>query len=89
MGNDVYSPRTVARAGAASQVECLSEFSQIVDGNYFLPLSSQEGVTAIPGVANFTACVDLCSLYECQLLTYDYLTLTCAVRVSLAPVYEG
>jgi hypothetical protein len=89
MGNEVFSPQAVARMGATSPVECLSEYSQIVDGNYFLPLSSNEGVTEVPNVANFSACVDLCSSYDCQLVTYDYQTKNCSVRVSQAPVYEG
>lgn len=89
MSNEVYSPRVVARLGAASPVECLSEYSQIVDGNYFLPLSSDDGVLEAQDIADFPACVDLCSLHQCQIVTFDYMTRTCFVRMSLAPVLEG
>jgi len=85
----VFTPRTVARVGAASPLECLSEYSQIVDGSYFLPVSSPEGVTETPGVKSFSACVGFCSDANCQLVTYDYRQQKCYVRVSQAPVYEG
>jgi len=85
----VFTPRTVARIGAASPLECLSEYSQIVDMSYFLPVSSPEGVTETRAVKSFSACVDLCSTAKCQLVTYDYREQICYVRVSQAPVYEG
>lgn len=85
----MFTPRTVAHIGAASPLECLSEYSQIVDGSYFLPVSSPEGVTETPDVKSFSACVDLCYVAQCQLVTYDYRQQQCYVRVSQAPVYEG
>lgn len=87
--NDALSPGVVSRVGAASPVECLSSYSQIVDGNYFLPVSSDEGVTKRSGVRSFSACVDLCSAMKCQIVTYDYATRECFLRVSQTPVLEG
>jgi hypothetical protein len=89
LANDIFSPRTVSRLGAITPVECLSEYSQVRDGEFWLPLSSTEGVTVTPGVTSFAACVDLCTAANCQLLTYDYTAKECHVRVSEAPVYEG
>lgn len=89
LSNDVFIPRTVSRQGAATPIECLSEYVQMSDGNFFIPLSTTEGVTVTPNVTSFAACVELCSNTECQLLTYDYRTRHCSVRVYQAPVYEG
>lgn len=89
LGNDYIAPRTVSRDGAALSIECLSEYSQLSDGSFYLPLSSDAGVAVTDGVLNFTACVELCSEAECQLVTYDYRLRKCSVRVSQAPVYEG
>lgn len=68
---------------------CLSEYSQINDGTYYLPLSSDEGVTVVENVANFTACTQECDKAQCQLITYDYVTKQCYVRVSIAPIMTG
>lgn len=89
MANDIFTPKTVSRIGSTTPVECLSEYSQISDGEFYLLLSSNEGVTVTPGVTNFAACVDLCSAASCQLVTYDYVAKECHVRTSQAPVYEG
>jgi hypothetical protein len=62
---------------------------QIVDGTYHLPLSSDEGVTVVESVPTFTACTQECDKAQCQLVTYDYVTKKCYVRVSVAPVLEG
>lgn len=89
MQNDIFTPRTVSRLGAITPVECLSEYSQVRDGEFWLPLSSTVGVTVTPGITSFAACVNLCTDANCQLLTYDYTAKECHVRVSAAPVYEG
>jgi hypothetical protein len=68
---------------------CLSEYSQINDGTYYLPLSSDEGVTVVDNVPTFTACTEECDKAQCQLITYDYNTKKCYVRVSIAPILEG
>lgn len=87
--NDYYSARTVSRPGSAEAAECLSEYSQMTDGSFWLPLSSDVGVTVTPGVTSFADCVRLCDRADCQLLTYDYVRQECHVRVSIQPVYEG
>lgn len=68
---------------------CLAEYSQIVDGSYYIPLYSDLGVTTYENVASYAACVQLCTNATCQLVTYDYVSRQCFVRVSTAPVYEG
>lgn len=89
MQNDLFVPRTISRIGASSSVDCLSEYTQLVDGAWYLPLSSSFGVSTTPNVASFSACVDLCSTSGCQLVTYDYREQTCTQRMSIAPEYEG
>lgn len=87
--NDAYAPGVVSRRGAVSPIDCLSEYAQMVDSAYYLQVSSDEGVTNHTNVPNFAACVDLCTAAQCQLVTYDYISRECFVRVSQAPVYEG
>lgn len=89
IGVDTFTPKTVSRIGAATPIECLSEYSQVADGAYFLPLSSNEGVTTVTGVASFADCIAECDKRACQLVTYAYRTQECFVRVSQAAVYEG
>lgn len=95
MQNQLFTPRTVSRIGAASPIECLSEYSQINDGSYYLPISATEdpsGNTVFKStVASFEACIAECDkpTVQCQLLTYDYNNGDCFVRVPLAPKYEG
>jgi hypothetical protein len=89
LGNDPFTPKTVARIGAASPIECLSEYSQINDGTFYLPLASNEGVTVVKDIANFADCTAECDKRQCQLVTYDYVSKECFVRTSEAPVYEG
>ena len=94
MQNDLFTPRTVSRIGAASPIECLSEYSQIVDGSFWLPISAAEDpsgntVFTVPSIADFTACTAECDKVKCQLVTYDYVSKDCILRVPLAPKYEG
>jgi hypothetical protein len=79
--NDLFTSQTVSRAAANSHVDCLSEYGQLKDGAWFLPLSSTEGTNVTTGVPTFADCVAVCSAdKECQLLTYDYRARTCLVR---------
>lgn len=85
----MFTPKTVARIGASTPMECLAEYSQMIDGTYYLELSSDEGVTKTEQVPDFASCVALCDAAKCQLVSYDYINRACYVRVSQAPVYEG
>jgi hypothetical protein len=79
--NDLFMPQTVSRSAASGPVDCLSEYSQLKDGAWFLPLSRTEGTNVTAGVPTFADCVAVCSSdKECQLLTYDYRAQTCLVR---------
>lgn len=89
MQNDLFAPRTVARPRASSATDCLSEYAQVVDGSWYLPLSSSQGTSTTKEVPSFAACVDICSATACQLLTYDYVDRSCMTRVSLTPIDEG
>jgi hypothetical protein len=94
MENDLFTPKTVSRIGAASPIECLSEYSQINDGSYYLPISATEDpsgntVFKVPNTPNFAACIAECDSRQCQLVTYDYVAKDCYVHIFLAPKYEG
>lgn len=82
-------PRTIARLGALSPLDCLSEYAQLQDGAWYIPISGTAGVNVTKGVPRFADCVGLCDTARCQLLTYDYVAQECSFRISLDPVYEG
>lgn len=65
MQQDVFTPRVVSRPSATSRVDCLSEFGQLKDSSWFLPLSSDVGMTTTDGVATFSDCVALCNTTSC------------------------
>lgn len=82
---DLFVAQTVARLGASSSMDCLSEYAQL-DGSFFLPTGNASGTATAAGVASFAACVDICSgTFGCQLASYDYQTQTCTTRVPVAP----
>lgn len=82
---DLFVAQTVARHGARSSMDCLSEYAQL-DGSFFLPTGNASGTATAADVASFAACVDLCSgTSGCQLASYDYQTQTCTTRVAVAP----
>lgn len=88
--NDVFASRTVARWGATSSLDCLSEFYQLVDGAWFLPLQSDAATRVTQNVQLFADCVALCPAgSDCQFVMYDYMAKTCTVRFRDTIVYEG
>lgn len=89
MQQDVFTPRVVSRPSASSRIDCLSEFGQLKDGSWFLPLSSDVGTTITDGITTFSACVALCNTTSCQLATYDYRAGCCMTRLAQPAVMEG
>lgn len=88
--NDVFAPRTIARSGATSPIDCVSEYAQIIDMSWFLPLGSNAATTVASNVASFQACVDKCSASStCQFVTYDYQAKECTVRNGAEVIYIG
>jgi hypothetical protein len=88
--NDVFAPTTISRTGASSPIDCVSEYAQIVDMSWFLPLLSNVATTVTAGVQSFQACVDVCSAAPtCQFVTYDYVAKTCTVRNGAEVIYVG
>jgi hypothetical protein len=84
-GTDLFVAQTVARRGARSSMDCLSEYAQL-DGSFYLPTGNASGTATAADVASFAACVDICSgTFGCQLASYDYSTQTCTTRVPVAP----
>lgn len=88
--NDVFIPQTIARLGASSALDCVSEFCQYEDGAWFLPLQSDIATNVTSNVATFADCVAMCTAGStCQFVTYDYRARTCTVRNGADVVYEG
>lgn len=64
---DFFVAQTVARRGARSSMDCLSEYAQ-QDGSFFLLTGNASGIATVAGVASFAACVDICwGTSGCQL----------------------
>lgn len=69
--NQPYSPATVARAGAASPADCLSEFAQISDTAWVMGTAGN--LTSVPDATEWAACVADCKAdATCQWVTFDY-----------------
>jgi hypothetical protein len=90
-GNDVYVPRTIARTGASLALDCLSEYSQLVDGSWFIPVDPDAPSTTVTRDVNtFAECVALCPAgSNCQFVTYDYVAKTCSARNAAEVIYDG
>jgi hypothetical protein len=88
--NDVFVPRIVSKTGATSSADCLSEFGQLIDGAFYLPLASDAATVVTPGIMAFADCVALCLPdSRCQLVTYNYVEKTCTVRNAQEAVLTG
>jgi hypothetical protein len=88
MGNDVFAPRTISRTGATSSIDCVSEYAQLVDMSWYLPLASSVSTAVTANVSTFQACVDLCT-GACEFVTYDYVARTCTVRNGAEVIFVG
>lgn len=87
--NDVFVPRILSKQGASSPGDCLTEFGQLIDGAWYLPLRS-DVATFISDVQSFEACVALCQPNsQCQFVTYDYVAKTCTVRNGDKVIMKG
>jgi hypothetical protein len=81
--NDVFEVSAVAKPGASSTTDCLASFAQIQDGAWWLPLSDSVTAVITNAATNFADCVSRCTAgIDCQLVTFDYTTNLCSVRVS-------
>ena len=87
--NDVWASPTIARLGATSSLDCLTEFAQLLDRSWFLP-DNGVSTNVTSDVATWADCVALCpSQSTCQYVTYNYRLRTCTVRLGSAVVLEG
>jgi hypothetical protein len=91
LGNDVFVPQTIARAGASASTDCLAEFGQLLDGHWFIPVDPNAATTTVTHDVNtFAECVGLCPANStCQFVTYDNVAKTCSARNSAEVIYEG
>lgn len=88
--NDVFVPRIVSKTGATSSAGCLSEFGQLTDGAFYLPLQSDVATVVTSGITAFADCVALCLPDSCcQFVTYGYVAKTCTVRNAQGFVFIG
>lgn len=77
---DVFSPSPTSPVGATSASDCLAEFSQTVEGPFFLDLKpNHPDFPAIPGAETLAACVSYCSEDDaCAAITFNYQSTTCS-----------
>jgi len=69
--NQPFAPSVVARAGAASPAECLSEFAQISDTAFFM--DGYAPMVNVPNATLWSDCIADCKADAgCQYVTYDY-----------------
>lgn len=68
----------------------LSEFGQLIDSAWYLPLTSDVSTVVTPNMQTFAECAALCEANStCQFVTYDYNDKSCTVRNSATVVYTG
>lgn len=89
LNNDLFSAEAVSPLGADSPYDCVSEFSQIADGAWYLPTTGNSAMNVTANVSTFAECVALCVEPDCQYVTYDYLAKTCYVRMAIEPYLAG
>lgn len=84
--NDLYAPKPVSPSGAASAVQCFTEYAQMED-TWWLPTAGSIGITTLNGTTSFGDCVDACTASvdssnnaDCQYVTYDYSVDRCYLR---------
>jgi hypothetical protein len=81
----VFAPAAIARLGADSPADCLSELSQTEDAAWFLPYAGAMSTTT---VGTFAACAALCGT-DCQWVTFDYVSKSCSIKLYSAPELDG
>lgn len=86
--NDVWSAPVTARLEADNAVDCLAEFTQVVDGAFYVPAISLASNLYANNVTSFSDCVATCG-DGCALVTYDYKTLECWALYLTPSTYEG
>jgi hypothetical protein len=84
--SDTFVPLTVSPSGASSPLHCFSEYAQINDGAWHLPIPNDAGASTANNVTTFAACVDMCTASSCQMVTYDYREQACTIRMPVTPV---
>lgn len=76
----LFAPAAVARLGATSAGECLSEFAQF---NYMAwHVGGNATMEAVPDAATFEACVAACT-GGCQYVTFDYVKNVCERKMTI------
>jgi hypothetical protein len=76
--DDIFTPQTTSKPFSSSQADCVADFSQTVEGAFYLDLVPGFGFDKQPGRENLQSCVEECrSDGNCTAATFDYATLDC------------
>lgn len=86
--NDVWTAPVTARLEADNPVDCLAEFTQVVDGAFYVPAIDLPSNRYANNVTSFSDCVATCG-DGCALVTYDYLTNECWALYLTPSIFEG
>jgi hypothetical protein len=76
--DDIFTPQTTSKPFSTSQADCVADFSQTVEGAFYLDLQEGAGFATIAGRENLQSCVQECrDNANCTAATFDYASLEC------------
>jgi hypothetical protein len=76
--DDIFTPETTSKPYSTSQADCVADFSQTVEGAFYLDLQAGEGYATVTASENLQSCVQNCrDSATCIAATFDYSSLEC------------
>jgi hypothetical protein len=78
--DDIFTPQTTSKPFSSSQADCVADFSQTVEGAFFMDLTLSDGLgmSKVAGRENLQSCVQTCREdAKCIAATFDYSSLEC------------
>lgn len=76
--DDIFTPQITSKPYSDSQADCVADFSQTVEGAFYLDLQAGAGFTQVTGKENLQSCVQDCrESATCLAATFDYASLEC------------
>jgi hypothetical protein len=76
--DDIFTPEVTSKPFSTSQADCVADFSQTVEGAFYLDLTPGDGLVIVPARENLQSCVQDCRENAgCTAATFDYASLQC------------
>jgi hypothetical protein len=80
--DDIFTPQTTSKPFSSSQADCAADFSQTVEGAFYLDLNytaaADRSLRLVGGRENLQSCVQECrDTLNCAAATFDYDSLRC------------